>query len=42
MLTITINNKKFKVKSMICDKDKSEGMMSKKFDNGYNLSLIHI
>lgn len=40
MLTITINNKKFKVKSMICDKDKSEGMMSKKFDKEYNGMLF--
>ena len=40
MITITIGNNKFKIKSFICDKDKSNGMMGKKFDKNYNGALF--
>lgn len=36
MLKISINNKKFNVKSLFTDKDKSEGMMFKKFDDSFD------
>lgn len=36
MLTISIKNKKFNVKTLITDKDKSEGMMFKTFDKNFD------
>jgi uncharacterized membrane protein (UPF0127 family) len=40
MLKISIKNKKFNVKSLFTDRDKSEGMMYKKFDKTFNGMLF--
>jgi len=39
-MIISIGKNKFKVKSMICRKDTSCGMMGKKFDKNYNGMLF--
>lgn len=39
-MVISINNKKFKVKTVITDKDTKKGMMGSKFDNTFNGMLF--